>query len=227
LINPYQSILDFEKDLAIYCNAPLCVAVNSCTNALLLCVKILVRHFKSRSFEIPKRTYIGVPMSIINAGCKVTFRDEAWSGKYDLRCSLSIPTTIWDCARILTSGMYVPQTLMCLSFHHTKHLAIGSGGAILLDNSYLYENLKTMRRDGREDGAKSSCENITTIGYHCPMHPRDAVDGILRLGVLSKHNINLPNNGYMDLSKDVDWLRLYKQDRGNGLLDDVDRSALK
>jgi hypothetical protein len=49
--------------------------------------------------EIPKRTYVGVPYAIIEAGGRPTFRDENWIGFYQLK-----PLPVWDCAG------YSPQT---------------------------------------------------------------------------------------------------------------------
>lgn len=46
------------------------------------------------SIEIPKRTYVSVPMSVMNAGAGVIFRDEEWIGEYQLD-----PLPVWDCAR--------------------------------------------------------------------------------------------------------------------------------
>ena len=103
----YDSVFDFEYNLASYTGAKYVVTVDSCTAALLLCCKYL----KVKEVEIPKYTYCSVPMSIIHAGGKIKFRDENWSGMYKLD-----PYNIYDSARLFTSNMYIPGSYMCLSF---------------------------------------------------------------------------------------------------------------
>ena len=122
---PYDVVKDFEKALCEYTGAKFCVTTNSCTNAMLLILKFL----KVETVEVPKHTYMSVPMSVVNAGGKVKFTDEPWLGLYQLE-----PYLVWDCARFLTSDMFFSGQYMCLSFHWNKHLAIGTGGAIIHDN---------------------------------------------------------------------------------------------
>ena len=69
---PYQVVKDFEEALCHYTGAPYSVSTKSCTMALLLCCA----WHKVKTVEIPKRTYVSVPMSIRHAGGKVKFRDE-------------------------------------------------------------------------------------------------------------------------------------------------------
>ncbi len=98
--NPYQVVQDFERAIAEYTGAPYCVAVNSCTMALLLAVRYELTHafepsiFEGRHvrppIEIPKRTYVSVPMSILHAGARPTFRDEDWEGRLIALCDPSM-----------------------------------------------------------------------------------------------------------------------------------------
>jgi dTDP-4-amino-4,6-dideoxygalactose transaminase len=110
--NPHQVTRDFEAALCEYTGAPYAVAVTSCTMALLLAVAWHLRGWNparnghnggssaSRmNVEIPKRTYVSVPMSIIHAGGRPTFRDEEWRGAYQLK-----PLPVWDSARWFTAG---------------------------------------------------------------------------------------------------------------------------
>jgi len=145
--------------------------------------------------EIPKRTYVSVPMSIIHAGGRPVFRDEEWIGMYPL-----LPLPVWDCARRFTGGMYISGQMMCLSFHWTKILAIGQGGAILHDNDEADEWFRRMRFDGRTAGVAPKDDTFTMIAHHCYMSPRDAAEGLSRLAVLPEHNDDLPNDSYPDLS---------------------------
>lgn len=197
MANPFQVVRDFEHAVSDYTGAPYVVAVNSCTMALLLAVKwhITVRE-RARFIEIPKRTYVGVPMSIINAGAHVKFRDEDWTGMYSLD-----PLPVWDSARWFCECMYLPGQMMCVSFHATKILGDTQGGAILLDDREAYEWLKRMRFDGRTEGVPCNRDNFKEIGYHCYMSPDVAARLLHKLSVLPKYNAPLPNDDYPDLSK--------------------------
>lgn len=220
-MNPYSVVKDFEKAVAEYTGAPYCVSVSSCTMALLLAVKWYLRggtnaielqpetltpKLRRPFIEIPKRTYCSVPMSIIHAGGRPVFRDESWIGAYQLK-----PLPVWDCARWFSSGMFNHMTaseilmrshkFMCTSFHWTKTLSIGQGGAILHDNPEADAWFRRMRFDGRTEGVAPKDDDFHEIGYHCYMSPRDAAEGLSRLAVLPKHNDPLPNDDYPDLSK--------------------------
>jgi hypothetical protein len=153
------------------------------------------------SVTIPTRTYVGVPMSIIHAGFEVRFEDYLWEGSYRLQ-----PLPIYDSARILTAGMYgiyeVVGTMICLSFHPTKHLGISThGGAILHDDPEADKWLRMARFDGRQEGVEPRLQKDWVMGYHCYMNPVTAAEGLLRLSTLPRHNEPLPNSDYPDLSK--------------------------
>ena len=181
----------FENVLASYTGAKYVVSVDSCTMALLLCCSYL----KVKTVEIPKHTYVGVACSILNAGGKVKFRDDVWSGLYKLA-----PYNIYDCARLLTSGMYIPNSFMCLSFHWSKHLPIGQGGAILCDDIDAYEWLKRARFDGRKEGVNPKNDKIQFPSWHCYMTPPYAAQGLMLMANIAEFNNALPNSDYPDLS---------------------------
>ena len=193
--NPFQVVKDFEHALCEYTGAPYAVAVNSCTMALLLAVKWYQQSCSQLRISIPKHTYVSVPMSIIHAGSKVVFREEKWSGLYQLK-----PLPVWDCARFFTSGMYQTGNMMCVSFHTTKILGDTQGGAILLDSDTAYKWLKRMRFDGRTEGIPPHKDVFTEIGYHCYMSPDVAARLLHKLSVLPADNAPLPNDHYPDLS---------------------------
>jgi hypothetical protein len=146
--------------------------------------------------EIPSRTYISVPQSIIHAGCKVSFREESWVGSYQLK-----PTPIYDCARRFTSGMFVPNTMQAVSFHWGKILSISQAGAILHDNPYADEWLRRARFDGRREGIAPKDDDFDFIGWHAYLSPELAAHGLTKLRLLPKHNADLPNDPYPDLSQ--------------------------
>ena len=200
---PFQVIDDLEQAICEYTGAPYAVTTNSCTMALLLAVKYHLNreHWNGWNpslpglISCPKRTYVSVPMSIINAGAMVCFRDEDWSGEYQLD-----PLPVWDSARLFTSGMYRLGQMQCLSFHATKTLGDTQGGAILLNDANAYEWLKRMRFDGRTQGVAPINDNFREIGYHCYMSPDVAARLLHKISVLPYHNAPLPNDNYPDLS---------------------------
>lgn len=199
-MNPHQATRDFERELCHYTGARFAVAVNSCTAALLLAV---AHHFRDRCrddnlnvVEIPKRTYVSVPMSIRHAGAWPMFREELWSGEYQLK-----PLPVWDCARRFTSGMYRSGQFMCTSFHWSKILGIQQGGCILHDDPDADEWLRRARFDGRKEGVAPKNDDFPIIGWHCYLSPEVSAEGLVRMSFLPKNNADLPNDDYPDLSQ--------------------------
>jgi dTDP-4-amino-4,6-dideoxygalactose transaminase len=205
--NPYQVVKDFEADLCAYTGAPYAVAVNSCSMAILLAVAWhtsgkhgisvdeTIRNDAGMFIEIPRRTYVSVPMSIIHAGGIPTFRDENWRGQYQLK-----PLPVWDCARWFTSGMYRGGDMQCVSFHASKILGDTQGGAILHDDPEADAWLRRARFDGRAEGVAPKDDRFTQIGWHCYMSADVAARLRLKLHSLPRANAYLPNDDYPDLS---------------------------
>lgn len=193
-----QVVRDFEFALCDYTGSPYAVTTTSCTMALLIALKQCNWH---GPVNIPKRTYVGVGMSIKHSGREMTFRDEKWVGEYQLQ-----PTNIWDSARRFTSSMYRPGMVQCVSFHWSKILGIGQGGAILHDDEAFDGMYRKMRFDGRSEGVPAKEDAPEILGYHAYMMPRDAAEGLSRLSVLPKENADLPWDDYPDLST----MRLFK-----------------
>ena len=217
-MKPFQVVRDFEQALCEYTGAPYAVTTTSCTMALLLAVAYHLRgsmnlldrsanqYPSNQEIEIPKRTYVGVPMSIIHAGGRSTFRDEDWRGYYQLK-----PLPVYDSARWFTSGMYFGEkffdrgSMVCVSFHWNKTLGIQQGGAILHDDAKADEWLRMARFDGRMEGIspalQASHNKFTVMGWHCYMSPETAAAGLVRLASLPRSNAPLPNDDYPDLSQ--------------------------
>ena len=109
LSDPWDVVDLFEKTIADYAGSKYAVTVDSCTNAMFLCLKYLKYEGE---VEIPARTYVSVPCTIIHAGCQVKFIDESWEGAYQLK-----PTPVYDGAVHMSRGMYKENTyllsLMC------------------------------------------------------------------------------------------------------------------
>lgn len=222
--DPFKVVRDFERALCEYTGAPYAVTTTSCTDALKLAVAYWKQHDRNVAFhreelgpwlatpyviEIPKRTYVGVPMAIIHAGGRPTFRDEDWVGVYRLE-----PLPIWDSARWLTGGHYrmvcerlagAVGQIVCLSLHWSKTLGVQQGGVILHDNPEADRWLRMARFDGRQEGVHPKDQKEWIVGHHCYMAPETAAAGLVRLRNLPRHNEPLPwgpgtDSDYPDLS---------------------------
>jgi len=188
--NPYKIIKMFEETVADYCGSKYAVATDSCTDALLLCCEYL----NVKEVTIPARTYLSVPQSIIHAGGTVEFEELRWKGIYQLK-----PYPIYDAAKRFTSGMYVPGSLMCLSFHIKKHLKIGKGGMILTDNEDALEWLRRGRYEGRGEVMYHE-DNIEINGWNAYMSPEQAARGLMLMQNYPEHNEDIPEEPfYRDL----------------------------
>lgn len=193
--DPWDIVAIFENKLAKYAGSSYAVCLDSCSNALFLCLKYL--DIKDTVIEIPKYTYASVPMQIIHAGNKIRFIDKQWSGDYYLG-----NTPIVDGATRFRKNMYLPDSYYCVSFHHRKTLKIGRGGVILTNDKNFIDWCRPMIYDGRHKDVLYKNDQLACIGYHMYMTPEDAAIGILKLDELPDHN---PDTGdsesYADLSK--------------------------
>lgn len=200
--NPYNIVRMFENEVACYTGAPYAVSVDSCTNALFLCLEYWKRFgcdddIESRYIIIPRRTYLSVPQSIIHAGFEPIFKEMEWQGEYQLE-----PAPIWDSAKKFTSNMYRPGQFQCLSFHIKKHLKLGKGGMILTDNEDAVKWLKKARYEGRTEGYGASETDVEFLGWNMYMTPIQAAHGLSLMQNFPKHNPDLPENPpYKELDK--------------------------
>ena len=182
----------FEETMADYCGSKYAVSVSSCTNALLLCCEFL----NVKKVTIPRRTYLSVPQSIIHAGGEPIFEDVNWKGVYQLK-----PYPIYDAAKRLTSGMYIPGTYMCLSFHIKKQLKIGKGGMILTDNEEAVKWLRKGRYEGRGEVMYHE-DSVEINGWNAYMTPEQAARGLMLMQNYPEHTEDLPENPpYRDLTE--------------------------
>lgn len=193
--NPFEIVNWFEEEIADYTGAPYAIAVDSCTDAIFLACKYL--NVQGEEVTIPSRTYLSVPQSITQAGAKLKFSDEDWKGIYQLK-----PFPIYDAAKRLTSGMYIPESLMCLSFHFKKPLKIGKGGAILTDNEDAVKKIKKMRYEGRAEGVPYQQDLLNDQGWNMYMTPEQAARGLIMLMAYPKHaEDQIEEPPYRDLSE--------------------------
>ena len=172
-MNPFIEIVGkFEERIADYFGAPYAVAVDCCTHGIELCL----RNECYGVLTIPKRTYASIPMTAIKVGAAWAWTDEEWEEYYWLG-----NTNVIDAATMWRKDSYIPNTYMCLSFQFKKHLALGRGGMILLDNKTNYERVKKMSYDGRRRDIPWAEQNIEMMGYHYYMTPETAALGLEKL----------------------------------------------
>lgn len=169
----FETVKEFEKQIADYYDAPYAVATDSCTHAIELCLRYINPQVK---IQIPTRTYISVPFTLMKLNLDWTFVNASWVGYYFLG-----GTRIIDGAVNFKPNSYLPGQYMCLSFQHKKMLSLGRGGAILCPNQQDYEILKQMAYDGRTDDKPWAEQNIKQVGYHYYMTPETAELGIEKL----------------------------------------------
>ncbi|MEC7269852.1 MAG: DegT/DnrJ/EryC1/StrS family aminotransferase [Pseudomonadota bacterium] len=188
----FEPIRIFENSIADFFGAPYAVATDCCTHALELCL----RYKESKKISVPKHTYISVPMLSIKLNIDLEWTEDDWLDYY------YVTDEIIDAAVLWKPDSYIPNKFMCVSFQFKKHLSLGRGGAILLDNKDDALELKKMSYDGRTPDSPWATQNISTMGYHYYMTPETAQLGLDKLPLAIK---NKPKqwtiNDWPDLTK--------------------------
>jgi len=172
LLNDFDKIANFEKELAEFTGAQYAIMTDCCTHAIEMCL----RYDKITDCSFTPYTYISIPMTMHKLGINYNYfpdhlpHRQQWIGEYKFE-----GTRIWDSARRLEENMYRPGMMQCLSFGHDKPLHIGRGGAILLDDKKAYDSIIRMRYDGRDLNTRPWTEQKTFhVGYHYKPRPEEA-----------------------------------------------------
>jgi len=201
--DPIDIIDIFEKKVAKFAGSKYGVAVNSSSSGIFLCLKYYQAMYGNQkdfptTITVPSRTYISVPMTVINAGFEVKFEDIKWKGIYDLE-----PFNLVDGATRWTKDMYVGDgALQVVSFQVKKRIPIGAGGMILTDDKKEYEWLKLASHDGRNMNVHYGDDEFAIIGWHMNMIPEDAARGILLIDSVPEVNEDVYSwENYYDISK--------------------------
>lgn len=205
--NVYDITNEFERALSDYTGAPYVVTLDNMSNALFLSLyyeKNITQTIKSEKITIPCRTYPSVPCEIIHAGLKVDFEPvegRTVRGMYQLKGS-----NVWDSALRFTTGMYIPNQHICISFTGPyKHFKLSKGGAILTDSYEAYLWFKRARYSGRRECSYHD-DNFDMLGWNFYMMPELAARGLLLMNQFydikgkpkTNPDLELP---YPDLSK--------------------------
>jgi dTDP-4-amino-4,6-dideoxygalactose transaminase len=168
----FEYVEKFEEEVAKFYDAPYAVATDCCTHAIELCL----RYEGYNNIVVPSHTYISVPFICEKLNIKWKFEYHEWEDFYYLG-----NTNIIDAAVYWKQNGYIENTYMCLSFQYKKHLSLGRGGAILLQNKKDYYILKKMSYDGRSPNTPWMKQNIDTVGYHYYMTPETAKLGLEKI----------------------------------------------
>lgn len=170
--NGFDSVTTFENSIAEYYGAPFAVAVDCCTHGL----ELALRDTDAKEMYVPKHTYLSVAMLAEKLNIKRSFLDDEWDDYY------YISDNIVDSAVYWKKNSYIKSTYMVLSFQFKKHLSLGRGGMILVDDEETAHRLRCMAYDGRDNSKGPwASQNIETIGYHYYMTPETAEKGIYTL----------------------------------------------
>jgi dTDP-4-amino-4,6-dideoxygalactose transaminase len=170
----FEVVSTFENKISEFFNSKYAVAVDSCTHGLELCL----RYTNETKINVPKRTYLSVPFLAEKIGLEREWRDENWENYYTINYGNK---RVIDAAVLWEKNSYIPNTFMCISFQYQKHLSLGRGGIILMDNEVDYISLKKMSYDGRLPNVPWRNQNIDTVGYHYYMTPETAQLGLDKL----------------------------------------------
>jgi len=168
----FESVKEFENQIASFYGAPYAVAVDCCTHGIELCL----RFKKVQKMIIPFHTYISVPLLSKKLNIELEWKDDDWLDYYYIG-----ETNIIDAAVLWKKNSYIENTFMCVSFQYRKHLSLGRGGVILCQNLEDYEVLKKMSYDGRIPDVPWGSQNISIMGYHYYMTPETATMGLKKL----------------------------------------------
>ena len=167
----FEIVKKFESEIADFFGSKYAIAVDSCTHGIELCLRLT----KSNKITVPKNTYLSIPFLSHKLKINLEWKDENWVDYYYLTENIIDAAVLWK------KGSYIPNAMMCVSFQYQKHLSLGRGGIILLDNEEDAKKLKKMSYDGRIPNIPWREQDIDIIGYHYYMTPEIAKLGLDKL----------------------------------------------
>ena len=167
----FEVVTEFEKKIAEFFGAPYAVAVDSCTHGVELCLRLTL----ADRIIVPKHTYLSIPFLADKLWIDLLWKNEDWIDYYYLTDNVIDAAVLWK------PNSYITGTFMSVSFQYQKHLSLGRGGIVLLDDRQDAIQLKKMSYDGRLPNLPWREQNIDTIGYHYYMTPETAQLGLDKL----------------------------------------------
>lgn len=140
-------VREFEETFADYVGAKYAVSFNSATSAIFL----LFNHLKSHTVKIPSIIPPVVPNALVNAGCKVEFKDSVkWvGGQYILHLHTTVK--IIDSAQHCSKDCfreYDDDDIMIFSFYPTKPVGSSDGGMVVSNNPDIIDYMRKISTNG-------------------------------------------------------------------------------
>lgn len=194
----FNVVTEFENKVAEFFGAPYAVAVDSCTHG----VELALRYTKATSIVSPHRTYLSIPFLAEKLGIERIWQDIEWTDYY------YVTPNVVDAAVLWKPGSYVKNTFMGISFQFQKHLSLGRGGILLMDNEEAAIQIKKMSYDGRLPNIPWRDQDIDTLGYHYYMTPEIAQLG---LDKLPKAIETTPRQWVVTDWPDLTQMKIFKQ----------------
>ena len=167
----FEAVSELENKVSEFFGSPYAVAVDCCTHGIELCLRL--KDYKK--IKVPTRTYIAIPFLANKLNIQMEWCVDEWKDYYYLTDDIIDAAVLWK------KDSYIAGTYMSLSFQFQKHLSLGRGGMILLDDREDYDLLKKMSYDGRVSDVPWREQNIDTMGYHYYMTPETAQNGLRKL----------------------------------------------
>jgi len=167
----FNTVLNFENKISDYFGSPFAVAVDSCTHG----IELALRYTKSSKIKCPKNTYLSIPFLSNKLNIELEWSSEEWEDYYYLTDRIIDAAVLWK------KNSYIKNTFMGVSFQYQKHLSLGRGGMLLLDDKEAYLKIKKMSYDGRLPEIPWRSQNIDEVGYHYYMTPETAQLGLNKL----------------------------------------------
>lgn len=167
----FNIVTEFENEIAEFFGAPYAIAVDSCTHG----VELSLKYTNANRISVPKNTYLSIPFLFHKLNIELEWRNEDWKDYY------YVTDRVIDAAVLWKKNSYVSGTFMSISFQYQKHLSLGRGGMILVDDKKAAIQLKKMSYDGRLPNIPWREQNIDTVGYHYYMTPETAQLGLDKL----------------------------------------------
>jgi dTDP-4-amino-4,6-dideoxygalactose transaminase len=198
----FELITTFEKRLSNFFGSKHAICVDSCTHGL----ELVLRYRNEKKIIVPKRTYLSVPFLANKLNIEREWKDENWEDFYALNDG---DRKIIDAAVLWEENSYIPNTFMCISFQYQKHLSLGRGGVILLDNDDDALILKKMSYDGRLPNLPWREQNIDCVGYHYYMTPETAKLGLDKIDDAIK---NKPKKWKVSDWPDLTEMKIFKNE---------------
>jgi len=193
----FNTVTEFESQVAEFFGSPYAVAVDSCTHGVELCL----RYTLADHIIVPKNTYISIPFLANKLQIELEWKNENWIDYYYLTDKVIDAAVLWK------PNSYVSGTYMSLSFQYQKHLSLGRGGIILLDNEKDAIELKKMSYDGRLPNIPWREQDISSFGYHYYMTPETSQLG---LDKLPQAKITPPRQWTVNDWPDLTQMKIFK-----------------